>query len=103
MGALDVWLTVFGMAAPLVLTVPVWGPLLAVVVVVAAWWRLRPTGRHRARWGPLRTRVRAAVRKFADNWPATAGGEVLICADLCPDVSTDIGPDASGCTAGGGR
>lgn len=99
MTALDV---LFGLAAAvdfLAAVAPAWGALLVAVAVAAAWWRLRPTGRHRA----PRTRVRDTVRTLADTRPDTTAGKALICADTCPDVSADHRPDASGHDGAGAR
>lgn len=48
MRALDVWFKVFDVVLPVVLTVPVWGPLLLVAVLATVWWQCRPPGGQEA-------------------------------------------------------
>ncbi|WP_138907872.1 hypothetical protein [Streptomyces chryseus] len=99
MGALDP-LAVLDVVITVVSTVPVWGPVLAVLVGVAVWWRLRPTGRHRGGQPSLRTTVRTSVREvvrhLADTGPEPAGADPLTYADTGPDVSFESCPAVSG-------
>ncbi|MBT2492329.1 hypothetical protein J7E96_28235 [Streptomyces sp. ISL-96] len=78
----------------------VWGPALLGLAVVAAWWRLRPTGRLRGGGDSLRTTVRtsvrAVVRRLADTGPDPAASDALSCADTCPDTSADTCPAVPG-------
>ncbi|WP_411092232.1 hypothetical protein [Streptomyces sp. 049-1] len=91
----DLYLTLLGVALPVVLTVPVWGPLLLAGMVAVLVWSRRPA--HRAVPG----HVRAAVRTCADTDPDTPTFNAVTCADTCPDVSADTGTDVSGHEARG--
>lgn len=101
MTALDALLGLIGAGLLVVETFPVWGPVLALAVVVALWRSLRPSGQHRAPGTPVRTAVRAAVRTLADTGPEPDASTALTCADTYPDVSADSGPDVSGHDGGG--
>ncbi|MGY5033263.1 hypothetical protein ACWC9U_20690 [Streptomyces sp. 900116325] len=95
MSARDPFLVVADMVITAVITAHVWGPWFLGLAVVATWWRLRPTGRHRdgrTRW----TTVRAAVRIPAGTGPDPAANTALTCVDTCPDVSTDTCPALPG-------
>ncbi|MEW2631594.1 hypothetical protein AB0903_08035 [Streptomyces sp. NPDC048389] len=99
MDALDL-LAALGVVITVVSTAPTWGPVLAVLVAVAVWWRLRPTGRHRDGWPSLRTTVRtgvrAVVRHLADTGPEPVGSDALTYADTGLDVSFECCPAVSG-------
>lgn len=93
---LDVLLFIFLGGVVIVSTAPVWGPVLLALVlpftVLAAWRRLRPTGRHRGPGTPART----CPRTSADTGPDPDADHPLICTDTYPDVSADTDPDLSG-------
>ncbi|WP_327123738.1 hypothetical protein [Streptomyces sp. NBC_01727] len=91
MSAPDPFLVVADMVITALITAHEWGPWFLGLAVVATWWRLRPTGRHR----DGRTR-RTTVRTTADTGPDPSANTALTCADTCPDVSTDTCPAVSG-------
>jgi hypothetical protein len=98
----DLYLTVFNAAYPVVITVPVWGPLLLIVTVAVMWWQLAPARARRA----VRTvsgRVRAGVRTRADSVRADDTRKPLTSADTSPDMSADTETDVSGHDSGGTR
>ncbi|MFG2404194.1 hypothetical protein ACGFR8_07620 [Streptomyces brevispora] len=83
-----------------VTTAHIWGPLVLVLVLVAAGWLLYPTGRHRTVRLPLRTsvrtRVRVGVRDGVDTDPDTVVIPIVTCTDTGPDVSAKSRPAVSG-------
>ncbi|WP_371799116.1 hypothetical protein OG963_14945 [Streptomyces sp. NBC_01707] len=87
MSAPDPFLVVADMVITAVITAHAWGPWFLGLAVVATWWRLRPTGRHR----DGRTR-----RTTADTGPDPAANTALTCTDTCPGVSTDTCPALPG-------
>jgi hypothetical protein len=98
----DLYLWLFNALFPVVITVPVWGPLLLSVTVAVMWWQLAPERARRA----LRTvsgRVRAGVRTRADNARADGAPKPLTSADTSPDMSADTETDVSGHESGGAR
>ncbi|MDX3239756.1 hypothetical protein PV392_29540 [Streptomyces sp. ME03-5709C] len=76
-------------------TAPLWGPPVVLAAAGAAWWRLRPRGRRRRVRTP-QTPVPGHEDRTQDTAPQVPGGGALTCADTCPDVSVDTGPDMSG-------
>lgn len=92
----------------------VWAPLLAVVLVGVAGWRLRPRGgRHRtpsAPWASARTTGRTVVRTVVGTVravlvrlrPPSPDAPPVSCADGRPAVPADGRPPEGGREAGSG-
>ncbi|MGW3971123.1 hypothetical protein ACWEFD_17725 [Streptomyces ardesiacus] len=92
---LDLYLTLLGIAMPVVLAVPVWGPLLLAGMVAVLVWQRRVARRA------VPGHVRADVRTCADTDPDAPTSSLATCADTGPDVSADTRTDESGHEARG--
>lgn len=92
---LDDYLCVLDIVLPIVLTVPVWGPLLLAGVIAALVWPHRPARRRAPGHVPGTARARA------DTGPGTDTPSAVTCADTRPDVSADPSAEASGHEARG--
>ena len=88
-------LDVLDVVLPVVMTVPVWGPLLLVGTVVVLLWQRRPARRAVPGHVPSTVRTRADPGQDTDTLGA------LTCADTRPDVSADTRADVSGHEARG--
>ncbi|MER7835281.1 hypothetical protein ABTY98_05060 [Streptomyces sp. NPDC096040] len=91
---LDLYLRLLDAVLPIVMTVPVWGPLLLVGVVAVL------VGQRRSARRAVPGHVPGAVRTCADTDPDTDTPSAMTCADTCPGVSGDTRADVSGREAG---
>ncbi|SOE31699.1 hypothetical protein [Streptomyces sp. OK228] len=92
---LDAYLRIADALLPVVMTVPVWGPLLLVGTVAVLMWQRRPAARA------VSGHVSDPVRTCADTGPDTHTPSAVTCADACPGVSADTRADVPGREARG--